>query len=47
MQEVQEFDYLGLHLDPKLNMDAALHWIQEKANKCHALVACIVLPAIR
>ena len=39
--EVQEFDYLGLRLDPKMNMKAALASIQEKANKGHSLVLAV------
>ena len=32
LEEVQEFDYLGLRLDPKLKMTSALHRIQEKVK---------------
>jgi hypothetical protein len=41
LEEVEEFDYLGLCLDPKLNMSATLHRIQEKANKSHTLVSAV------
>jgi len=41
LEEVQEFDYLGLRLDPKLKMTAALHRIQEKVNKSNALVFAV------
>ena len=30
LEEVQEFDYLGLRLDPKLKMTSTFHRIQEK-----------------
>jgi hypothetical protein len=32
LEEVQEFDYLGLQLDPKLDMSSALHRMQEVDN---------------
>jgi len=38
LREVQQFDYLGLRLDPMVNMKAAVSSIQEKANKDHSLV---------
>jgi hypothetical protein len=41
LEEVQEFDYLGLRLDPKLKMTAALHRIQEKVNRSNALVFAV------
>ena len=36
LQEVKQFDYLGLRLDPMVNMKAAVSSIQEKANKAHS-----------
>jgi hypothetical protein len=41
LEEVQEFHYLGLRLDPKLKMMAALHRIQEKVDKSNALVFAV------
>ena len=41
LDEVQEFDYLGLRLDPKLKMTSALHRIQEKVNRSNALVFAV------
>jgi len=41
IEEVQEFDYLGLRLDPKIKMTSALHRIQEKVNKSNALVFAV------
>ncbi len=41
LEEVQEFDYLGLRLDPKLKMTSALHRIQEKVNRSNALVFAV------
>jgi len=38
LEEVQEFDYLGLRLDPKLKMTSTFHRIQEKVNRSNALV---------
>jgi len=43
LQEVKQFDYLGLRLDPMVNMKAAVSFIQEKANKVHSLVLAIAL----
>ena len=40
-QEVRQFDYLGLRLDPMVNMKAAVASIQEKANKAHSLVLAV------
>ena len=36
-----EFDYLGLRLDPKLDMSAALDRIKQKVNKSQALVEAV------
>jgi len=41
LQEVQQFDYLGLQLDPMVNMKAAVSSIQEKANNTHFLVLAV------
>jgi len=41
LQEVKQFDYLGLLLDPMVNMKAAVSSIQEKANKAHSLVLAV------
>ena len=41
LQEVKQFDYLGLRLDPMVNMKAAVSSIQEKANKAHSLVLVV------
>jgi len=41
LQEVKQFDYLGLKLDPMVNMKAAVSSIQEKANKAHSLVLAV------
>ena len=41
LQEVKQFDYLGLRLDPMVNMKAAVSSIQEKANKAHSLVLAV------
>ena len=38
LQEVKQCDYLGLRLDPMMNMKAAAASILEKANKCHSLL---------
>jgi len=42
-QEVKQFDYLGLRLDPMVNMNmkAAVSSIQEKAIKAHSLVLAV------
>jgi len=39
--EVKEFDYLGLRLDPNMNMKAAVAAIQQKANKGHSLALAV------
>ena len=41
LQEVKQFDYLGLRLDPMVNMKAAVSCIQEKANKAHSFVLAV------
>jgi len=41
LQEVKQFDYLGLRLDPMVNMKASVSSIQEKANKAHSLVLAV------
>ena len=41
LQEVKQFDYLGLRLDPMVNTKAAVSSIQEKANKAHSLVLAV------
>jgi len=41
MQEVQQFDYLDLKLDPMMNMKAAVASIQKKANKGHSLALAV------
>jgi len=41
LQEVKQFDYFGLRLDPMVNMKAAVSSIQEKANKAYSLVLAV------
>ena len=41
LQEVKEFTYLGLCLDPSLSMHAELREIKSKASKAHALVSAV------
>jgi len=41
LQEVKQFDYLGLRLNPMVNMKTAVSSIQEKANKAHSLVLAV------
>jgi len=41
LQEVKQSDYLGLRLDPMVNMKAAVSSISEKANKAHSLVLAV------
>ena len=41
LQEVMQFDDLGLRLDTMVNIKAAVSSIQEKANKAHCLVLAV------
>ena len=41
LQAVKQFDYLGLRLDPMVNLKAAVSSIQEKANKAYSLVLTV------
>jgi hypothetical protein len=41
IQEVKQFDYLGLRLDPMMNMKAAVALILEKENKGHSLALVV------
>jgi len=41
LQEVKQFDYLGLRLDPMVNMKAAVSSIQKKSNKAHSLLLAV------
>jgi len=41
LQEIKQFDYLGLQLDPMVNMQAAVSSIQEKANNARSLVFAV------
>ena len=41
LQEVTQFDYLGLRLDPMLTMKPAVASIQEKANKGLSLALAV------
>jgi len=39
--EVKQFDYLGLQLDPMINVKTAVSSIKQKANKAHSLVLAV------
>ena len=41
LQEVKQFDYVGVRIDTMVNMKAAVSSIQEKANKAHSLVLAV------
>ena len=41
LQEVTQFDYLGLRLDPMMTMKVAVASIQEKANTGHSLAFAV------
>ena len=41
LQEVKQFDFLGLRLDPMVNMKAAVSSIQQKAHKAHYFVLAV------
>jgi len=41
LQEVNQFDYVGLRLDPIMTMKAAVESIQEKANTGHSLALAV------
>ena len=41
LKEVKQFDYLGLRLEPMVNMKAAVSSIEQKANKAHSLVLAV------
>jgi len=41
LQEVKQFDYLSLRLDPMVNMKAAVSSIQQKTIKAHSLVLAV------
>jgi len=41
LQEVKQFDYLGLRIDPMMNMKAAVASILEKASKGHSLALAV------
>jgi len=40
-QEIKQFDYLGLRLNPMMSMKNAVASIQEKANKSHSLALAV------
>jgi len=41
LQEVKQFDYLGLRFHTMMNMKAAVSSIQEKANEAHSRVLAV------